>query len=243
MQWLRSAILVFLTYTLMGVMGIVGAPLVLWSRAWTVSWMKLYARGVFALSRWLCGLRVERRGPVPTGAAVIAAKHQSLLDVLILYEALPEPHFVMKRELVWAPVFGLYALRAGCIWIAREKRGEGKTMMRRLANQHKGSGQIVIYPQGTRVPPGEMRPYRRGAALAYESFGLPMVLAATNVGWFWPKRGILRHPGTAVLEFLETLPPGLPRTEVMRRVETGIEAASNRLGEEAAKQLGRDGGG
>ena len=238
MQWLRSAILVFLVYLLMAVMGLVGAPVVLWSRPWTVGWTKLYARCVFALSRWICGLRVEHRGPVPTGAVVVAAKHQSLLDVLMLHDALPEAHFVMKRELVWAPVFGLFALRAGSIWITREKRGEGQTMMRRLANQHKGSGQIVIYPQGTRVPPGEVRPYRRGAAMAYENFNLPLVLVATNVGWFWPKRGIMRRPGTAVVEFLETLPPGLPRAEVMVRMETEIEAASDRLGEEARKQLG-----
>ena len=238
MQLLRSLIQIFLVYLLMAVMGLIGAPVVLWSRAWTRSWMKLYARGAIVLTRWLCGLRVEWRGPVPSGAVVVAAKHQSLLDVLMMFAVLPEPHFVMKRELIWAPVLGLYALRAGSIWITREKRGEGKTMLRRLRNRHRGSGQIAIYPQGTRVPPGEVRPYRRGAAMAYESFGLPMVLAATNVGWFWPKRGILRHPGTAVLEFLETLPPGLPRDQVMHRMETAIEAASDRLGEEAAKQLG-----
>lgn len=240
MRWLRSALLVFLIYLLMAAMGLVGAPVVLWSRAWTRDWMKLYARGVFLLSRWLCGLRVELRGPVPAGAVVVAAKHQSLLDVLMLYAALPDPHFVMKRELVWAPVFGLYALRAGSIWITREKRGEGKSMLRRLENRHRGTGQIVIYPQGTRVPPGMVVPYRRGAAMAYRNFGLPMALAATNVGWFWPKKGILRRPGTAVLEFLETLPPGLPRADVMQRMETAIEAASNRLGEEAARQLGID---
>jgi len=243
MQLLRSAILVFLVYLLMAVMGIIGAPVVLWSQAWTRDWMKLYARCVFVLARWLCGLRVEWRGPVPSGAVVVASKHQSLLDVLMLMAALPEPHFVMKRSLIWAPFLGLYALRAGSIWITREKRGEGKTMLRRLENRHKGTGQIVIYPQGTRVPPGEVRPYRRGAAMAYRSFGLPMVLAATNVGWFWPKRSILRRPGTAVLEFLETLPPGLPGAEVMRRLETAIETASNRLGEEAARQLEEDGAG
>ena len=238
MQLLRSLILIFLVYLLMAAIGIIGAPVVLWSRAWTRGAMKFYARCVFVLARWLCGLRVEWRGPVPSGAVVVASKHQSFLDVLMLCTALPEPHFVMKRELIWAPVLGLYALRAGSIWITREKRGEGKTMLRRLENTHKGSGQIVIYPQGTRVPPGTVMPYRRGAAMAYRNFDLPMVLAATNVGWFWPKRGILRRPGTAVLEFLETLPPGLSRDEVMHRMETVIETASNRLGEEAAKQLG-----
>jgi 1-acyl-sn-glycerol-3-phosphate acyltransferase len=238
MQWLRSLVLVFLVYSLMGVMGIFGAPVVLWSRRWTRGWMKLYARSVFALARLICGLRVEWRGPRPTGAVVVASKHQSLLDVLMLFAVLPEPHFVMKRILVFAPVFGLYALRAGSIWIKRERRGESKVMLRRLRGSHRGTGQIVIYPQGTRVPPGEYRPYRRGAVLAYESFGLPMVLAATNVGWFWPKKGIRRRPGTAVLEFLSTLPPGLPRAEAMQRMEAEIEAASDRLGAEAARQLG-----
>jgi len=157
--------------------------------------------------------------------------------VLILFEALPEARFVMKRELVWAPVFGLYALRVGCIWIKREKRGEASTMMRRLQKNHTETGQIVIYPQGTRVPPGEHRPYRRGAAMAYAEFGLPMVLAATNVGWFWPKTGILRRPGTAVVEFLETLPPRLPGKRVMARMEEVIEAASDRLGDEARAML------
>ena len=67
-----------------------------------------------------------------------------------------------------------------------------------------------------------------------------MVLAATNVGWFWPKRSLIRHPGTAVVEFLDTLPPGLTRDEVSRRMEAGIEAGSDRLGEEAAAQLGSE---
>jgi 1-acyl-sn-glycerol-3-phosphate acyltransferase len=221
----------------MGLLGIAGAPVVLWSRKWTRAWMKTYARSVFWAARVLCGLNTEIRGPVPLGPAVVAAKHQSMLDVLILFNALPEARFVMKRELVWAPVFGLYALRVGCIWIKREKRGEGSTMMRRLQKNHTETGQIVIYPQGTRVPPGEHKPYRRGAWMAYAEFGLPMVLAATNVGWFWPKRGRVRGPGTAVVEFLETLPPQQPRNAVMERMEQVIEAASSRLGDEAQAEL------
>ena len=235
---LRCLLHALTVFVLMGVMGIAGAPVVLWRRRWTVWWMKLYIRWTLALSRLLCGIRTEVRGEVPTGAVVVAAKHQSLLDVLILFQVLPEPHFVMKRELVWAPVFGLYALRAGCIWIARDRRGQSEKMIRRLNRRWSGSGQIVIYPQGTRVPPGERRPYRRGAARLYEAFGLPMVLAATNAGWFWPRRGIIRRPGTAVVAFLETLPPGLAREALMARMEASVEAASERLGEEAARSLG-----
>ena len=238
MQWLRSAIHLVLIYGLMGLMGIVGAPLVLWSRAWTLRWMRLWTGAVFVLSRWLIGLRVEWRGPAPIEPVVVAAKHQSMLDVLMLFHVLPEPRFVMKRELVWAPIFGLYALRIGCIWVDRETRGEGKVMLERLERTEARRGQIVVYPQGTRVPPGTHKPYRRGAAKAYAMFGLPMVLAATNAGWFWPKKGMLKRPGTAVVEFLETLPPGLPRAEVMQRMEASIEAASDCLGAEAARALG-----
>ncbi|MDH3667338.1 MAG: 1-acyl-sn-glycerol-3-phosphate acyltransferase [Paracoccaceae bacterium] len=240
MLFLCSVAQNLVTYVTMAVMGIGGAPFVLWRRDWTIWWMKRYVDVVLGSARLLCGLRSEVRGPVPRGSVVVAAKHQSLMDVLILYRALPEPHFVMKRELLWAPVFGLYALRSGCIWVTREKRGQGKTMMRRLARQYRGTGQIVIYPQGTRVPPGEKRPYKRGAIMAYESFGLPMVLAATNVGWFWPKHSMLRHPGTAVIEFLETLPPGMPRDLASARMEQVIEAESDRLSAEAARALGRE---
>jgi len=238
MQLARSVIHAGLIYGLMGLMGLVGAPLVMWSRSWTLGWMRLWTGASFALTRWLCGLHVEWRGPVPTEPVVVAPKHQSMLDVLMLFHVLPEPRFVMKRELLWAPVFGLYALRIGCTWIDREKRGEGKVMLERLQKADASRGQIVIYPQGTRVAPGTHKPYRRGAAKAYEAFGLPMVLAATNAGWFWPKKGTLKRPGTAVVEFLETLPPGLPRGEVMRRMESSIEAASDRLGGEAARALG-----
>lgn len=238
MQWLRSAIHTVLIYGLMGLMGICGAPVVLWSRSWTLRWMKLWTGATFSLTRWLCGLRVEWRGPIPKTPVVVAAKHQSILDVLMLFHVLPEPRFVMKRELVWAPVFGLYALRVGCIWIRREKRGEGQTMMQRLERVQARTGQVVIYPQGTRVPPGSYKPYRRGAAMAYEAFGLPMALAATNVGWFWPKKGMVKRPGTAVVEFLGVLHPGLPRSDIMRQMEDAIEIASNRLGDEAACELG-----
>jgi len=239
MQWLLSLVQVGFVYGLMGAMGVVGGPIVLWSRAWTRAWMKAYVRIVFTATRLLCGLSVEVRGPVPSGGVIVASKHQSLLDVMLLLHALPEAHFVMKRSLVWAPVFGLYALRIGCIWIVRERRGEAGTMMRRLERGYSGTGQIVIYPQGTRVPPGERRPYRRGAVLAYGSFGLPMVLAATNTGCFWPKRGILRRPGTAVLEFLETIPPQQKQGEVLERMEAVIEEASDRLAEEARESLSR----
>ena len=101
-----------------------------------------------------------------------------------------------------------------------------------------GAGQIVIYPQGTRVAPGVKSRFKKGAIRAYHRFGLPMVLAATNTGVFWPRRGWAIRPGKAVVEFGETLPPGLPAAEALHRMEGGIERESEELEDEAVKTFG-----
>lgn len=228
--WAGSLAYLVLGYGLMLTMGVIGLPLLVSTHA-TRAWQKLYIRLAFAMLRAFCGLRVEIRGEVPDGDVVIAAKHQSLLDVLALYRALPEPRFVMKRELLWAPVFGLYARRTGAVPI--DRRG-GKGTADRLVEAFSGvGGQIVIYPQGTRVAPGAKMPYKRGAAHLQAALGRPLVLAATNAGWFWPRRGVLRRPGVAVIEFLERPEPGLPVEAAQGLIEARIEAASDRLGREA----------
>ena len=87
-------------------------------------------------------------------------------------------------------------------------------------------GQMVIYPQGTRVAPGEALPYKMGTGLLYDQLGQTCVPAATNVGLFWPKRGILRRPGLAVMQFLPAIAPGLPIPTFMKEMEASVETAS-----------------
>lgn len=236
--WLRGVLFQTLAYAGMAVMGIGGAPVVLWSQAWTRAWCRLYCHYVLFLARHICGLKAEVRGPVPHGPCVVAAKHQSMLDVFMIYAAMPQARFIMKRELVRVPVFGLYATRVGCIAVDREAKGAGDKMLEDLSREAGGVGQIVIYPQGTRVAPGRAMRYKKGAIRAYQRFGLPMVLAATNTGVFWPRRGWAVHPGTAVVEFGETLPAGLRASEVGRRMEDGIERESSRLEDAGAKASG-----
>lgn len=237
MNWLRHCVFVVTIYGLMGVMGIVGLPFIIWSRDLCYWWMRLYARAALATARVLCGIRAEVRGPVPTSPVVVASKHQSLLDVFLIFASLPRPKFVMKRSLLYVPVFGLYTWRIGTVAIDREARGQGAKVLREVSAQQHESGQIVIYPQGTRVPPGVEAPYRRGAAMLYRQLGLPMVLAATNAGVFWPKHGAIRGPGTLVVEYLCTVPPGLSGPEAMARMEAEIEPASTRLAEEARRGM------
>lgn len=236
---LRTLIFSVWLYGLMGVMGLIFAPLALWSREGAYFAIGLYLRCVFWGLQFFCGLRAETRGPVPAGDVLIACKHQSFLDILILMRALPRAKFVMKRSLVWAPFLGFYALRIGASPV---RRGRGwasvEELMREVEKRRALDGQLVIFPQGTRTAPGAAAPYKPGSHLLYRSFNLPCVPAAANTGHFWPRRGFPIKPGLAVIEFLEPLPQGLGAQEFLSRLEALIEPASARLSEEARARFG-----
>ncbi|MEM9148270.1 MAG: lysophospholipid acyltransferase family protein, partial [Pseudomonadota bacterium] len=184
----------------------------------------------FWLLRWICGIRLEIRGPVPTGRVVVAAKHQSMLDVLMLYNALPEARFVMKRELARAPVFGFYAQRTGAVPVDRS--GRGGAIEGLVSAFAKAPGQVVVYPQGTRVAPDAEAPYRKGVAVIARALEAPIVLVATNAGQVWPRRGLAKHPGMAVVEFLETLPAPTDIDPTLAAIEARVEPASRALATE-----------
>jgi 1-acyl-sn-glycerol-3-phosphate acyltransferase len=227
---LRSLLFDAALYALMGVMGILCAPLALWSVDGAYWVMKTYCRLVFAMLRGICGLQVEIRGPVPAGEVIVCAKHQSFLDIMMLVHALPRPKFIMKKELRWAPILGLYALRIGSTPVARGARSKAmKDMVAHAERSAREPRQLVIYPQGTRVMPGARLPFKIGAGVLYERLGNPCVPAATNAGVFWARRSPYRRPGTAVVEFFPPIGPGLAVPEFMARIEEVIETNSDRL--------------
>lgn len=230
MRWLVSLVFVIQIYAAMVVLGIVFLPWAAISPQGARAACKTYCRWVIWSARWMVGITAEVRGLVPQGEVLLAAKHQSFFDILILFNALPAAKFIMKREILWTPVIGLYAWRIGCVPVNRGKRGQAIAKM--VADVDKGRaepGQLVIYSQGTRIAPGVRAPYKIGTGVLYEQLGQPCVPAATNVGLVWPRRGILRHRGLAVVEFLDPIPPGLPRDQFMTLLENRVETASNRL--------------
>ena len=172
MLLLRSLLFDFLMYALMLVMGILCAPLAIWSVDGAYWSCRAYARAVLWLARLICGLRSEVRGMPPTDDVIVCSKHQSFLDILILVTALPRFRFIMKRELRWAPIIGLYALRIGSTPVARGKKGAAmRDMVSHAQNRDdEQPGQLIIYPQGTRVLPGVKAPYKVGAGVLYERF-------------------------------------------------------------------------
>lgn len=235
---LRAWIFIIAMYGLLLGMGLVAMPSSALSRRAAIGWAKRYCRWVFRMLWVLCRIDVETRGAVPDYPCIVASKHQSFLDVMMLTAALPNPRFVMKRSLLWVPVLGFYARRIGCIAIDRSAGGEAvRAMIAGVGAWPGGTGQLVIFPQGTRVAPGARVPFRGGVLKLYTAFRLPVVVAAVNTGWFWPRVGTRRTPGTAVLEFLETVPPGEPAAPLLRRIETEMETASDRLAAEAAAEI------
>ncbi|MGJ4993820.1 lysophospholipid acyltransferase family protein [Bradyrhizobium sp. HKCCYLS3077] len=184
------------------------------------------------LMRAICNIRVEYRGveKIPKGPLIVAAKHQSMWETISLLHFFDAPFFVLKRELLRIPLFGQYLLKANMIAIDRSSGARAlKQVMRRAAEEVKYGRQFVIFPEGTRRPAGAPPDYKGGVGLIYTDCGVPCLPVALNSGLFWPRRTFLRYPGTLVVEFLDPLPPGLPRDEFMTRLQTMIEEATGRL--------------
>lgn len=234
MRWIMSAVFVFQMYLAMVFLGVVFfVPALVSSKAARFA-CKTYCAWVRFTAALLVGLRSELRGPVPQGEVLVAAKHQSFFDIIVIFHALPSARFIMKRELLWTPFIGLYGYRIGCIPVNRGKRGAAiSKMLADVETRTADPGQLVIYPQGTRIAPGVKAPYKVGSAALYEQMGQACVPVATNVGVFWPKRGVYRKPGLAVVEFLPEIAPGLSKSDFLSRLERDIEGASNRLMREA----------
>jgi 1-acyl-sn-glycerol-3-phosphate acyltransferase len=233
-QWLRSALFVGQMYLMMAVFALIFTPFALVSRRWVFHAVHSYCHWVRWTARWMVGLRSEIRGEVPSDEVLIASKHQSFFDIILIVSVTPRPKFIMKSSLKWAPILGWYALRIGCIPVDRGRRAEAiRQMMRGVKEGRQQPGQLIIYPQGTRVAPGVEKPYKIGAGVLYAELGQDCVPAATNVGVFWPRTGIYRTPGLAVVEFLPRIPAGMETGAFMARLEEEIEDASDRLMDEA----------
>ncbi len=236
-QWIRSLIFMIVIYVWMLILGIVYLPYAIFTKQGALRACKTYARSTMWLARWMVGIRCEVRGTVPTGEVVIGAKHQSFLDIIMIFDAIPHGKFIMKRELLWTPVIGMYARRLGCIPVNRGKKGAAVAkMVKDVAKEFAEPGQLVIYPQGTRVAPGVSKPYKVGTAILYSGLGFPCVPVATNAGVFWPRTGILRKPGLAIVDFLDPIEPGVERDAFLNRLENVIETRSNAL----MKEVGFD---
>jgi 1-acyl-sn-glycerol-3-phosphate acyltransferase len=226
-------ILFFVTTTLFVV---IGSPLLLAPRSWAMATLKVHSRFELFLLRTIVGTDMQVRGAekLPQGACLVASKHQSAWETFALIPVFRDPALLMKRELFWIPFHGWFSHKFEMIPVDRDKGPAALRNMLREAKSRVADGrEIIIFPEGTRKSPGAAPDYKTGIALLYEALKVPCVPVALNSGLFWPRRSITRKPGTIIVEILDSIPPGLAKTEFLSRLQTAIEEASNRLLAEA----------
>ncbi|WP_417244014.1 lysophospholipid acyltransferase family protein [Celeribacter sp.] len=233
-QWLLSLIFVIQMYVMLVVLAIFYTPLTMINREYAFSAIHAYCNWVRFSARIIVGLRSEIRGEVPTDEVIVASKHQSFFDIIMITSALPRPKFIMKKQITMTPIVGYYAKRIGCVAVDRGKRGAAiKRMVADVKSGATQAGQLIIFPQGTRVGAGEQKPYKVGTGVLYEQTGQACVPAATNVGVFWKRHGIYRGRGLAVVEFLPRIEQGLAIPAFMAQLEETVEVSSDALMAEA----------
>jgi len=235
---IRSLLFAAAFYIVTAGMVVFGSFLMLGPRSWAMAALALHGRICVWLLRVICGTKVEVRGreKLPAGAALVAAKHQSAWDTFALVPLTHDPAMIMKRELMWIPFYGWFSVKFQMIFVRREAGPSALRRMVRDAKDRAAQGRhIVLFPEGTRRAPGAPPDYKSGVTMLYEQLGVPCCPVALNSGLYWPRRSFMRYPGTIIVEFLDPIPPGLPRKEFIARLQDAIETASARLVAEAAE--------
>ena len=176
---------------------------------------------------YICKIKVEVRGKenLPERPFIVASKHQSALETIMFYTVFSDIVFILKKELLFLPIYGIYLARMGMITIDRKGGASSIKKMLKDAKKALNLGRtLIIYPEGTRGRVGEKIPYKPGVAAIYLHTHKMVVPLALNSGEFWPKGSFLKYPGTCVFEIKPPLPANLPKDEFMERLEQAIEA-------------------
>ena len=216
---------------------VLGSWLLLVPRSWAMEGMRQHSLVSLWLLKVICGLKLEVRGRenLPQGPCLVVSKHQSAWDTFGLVQLFGDPAVVLKEELKWIPLYGWFCVKFEHILVRRNKAAAALKAMIKDARARAAAGrEIIIFPEGTRTTPGAAPDYKTGYIALYEGLKLPAVPVALNSGLYWPRRSLMRYPGTIIVEFLPPLPAGLPRAEFKSQIENAIETASRRLIKEAA---------
>ena len=226
---IRSAGFVAVQLTATLVIGIVCLPSLVSERA-VRRVAKLWLRVMAWDCWWIAGLRWRLSGQetIPEGPVLYAMKHQSAWETLILAVLLKQPAFVLKKELLSLPLFGMYLAKSGMIAIDRQAGASALKQMVTEAQRAIAAGRsVVIFPEGTRTRPGESRRYHPGVFALYRGLGVPVIPVALNSGLFWSK--FTKRPGIVDVAFLPAVEDGQDRRAFLSGLENTIETETRRL--------------
>jgi 1-acyl-sn-glycerol-3-phosphate acyltransferase len=232
MTMIRSILfnLLFWIWTTIVVLGFL--PTLLGSQRWALRAQNVWAAGGEWLLHHVVGIRWRERGRenLPEGPVIVACKHQSAYETIVMQQLLRDPAIVLKRELLNIPFYGWYAQRMGMIPIDRGKSSAALRSMMRAADTAVAQGRpILIFPEGTRAAPGTPTRYHPGVAGLYKHLNLPVVPVALDSGLLWGRNSLRKRAGTVTFQYLPPIAPGLDRRAFMAELETRIESATAAL--------------
>ncbi|WP_426041925.1 lysophospholipid acyltransferase family protein [Brevundimonas sp. TWP2-3-4b1] len=231
MKSLRTFLFVVWFYLSMAAVAVGLSPALLMGHRQAMGVVHIWARTALWGYRWIAGVKVQTLGRehLPTGGALVASKHQGLLDFVALIAVLPDPCFVLKKELTHMPFLGWFGVKTRMIAVDRDGHAKALKDMVRQARERIAEGrQVIIFPEGTRAEVGAVPEYKPGIAALYRDLEVSCIPVATDSGVWWPAEGSIPQ-GVATFEFLEPIPAGLKRAPFMEELEGRIESASKAL--------------
>lgn len=233
MNILRASLFNILFYGVTVVLAVLYLPLLLFPCGIMRFFAKLWARLTLWLAHYICGIRMVVEGQEHNlkGPAIFAAKHQSAFETIALTALLDKPAFVLKKELLYIPLFGLYLAKVGCVPIDRKAGASAIKQMVKAAKEKLDKGHsIVIFAEGTRTSPDNENPvYHPGVAALYSQLGAPLVPVALNSGLCWGRKAVWKKPGIVTIRFLPAILQGVDRKAFMAELKQQIEQHSAEL--------------
>ena len=227
MLLLRSLIFNIFLYTGIVAVFLIALPSLILPAKFTLLFGKLLGHYVILIVRLLLNTKVEVKGinNIPTTEKYfVASAHQSMFETFALQAVIDYPVFILKKELLKIPLFGLYLKKIKSIEIVRDTTTKDNlSFFDKVATIIKNENRpLLIFPQGTRVEAREQIPFKKGVGRIYEALNISCVPIALNSGNVWPKKGIIKYPGKITISLMEPIKPGLSRDDFIKTLENKI---------------------
>jgi 1-acyl-sn-glycerol-3-phosphate acyltransferase len=227
MLLLRSFLFNFFLYLGIVIVFLIALPSLFLPAKFTLLFGKFLGHYVIFIVRFFLNTEIEVKGikNIPKEEKYfVASAHQSMFETFALQAVLDYPVFILKKELLKIPLFGLYLKKIKSIAIVRDTTTrDNLNFFDKIATSIKNDNRpLLIFPQGTRVKTDEKVPFKKGVGKIYETLNISCVPIALNSGNVWPKKGIIKYPGKITISLLEPIKPGLSRNEFIENLENKI---------------------
>jgi 1-acyl-sn-glycerol-3-phosphate acyltransferase len=224
---LRSLLFNLFLYTGIIVVFVIAIPSLFLPTKFTLLFGKILGHYVIFIVRFFLNTKVEIKGidNIPkTEKYFVASAHQSMFETFALQAVLNYPVFILKRELLKIPLFGLYLKKIKSIEIVRDKTTKDNlNFFEKVSTIVKSENRpLLIFPQGTRTKIDEVVPFKKGVGRIYEALNISCIPIALNSGVVWPKKGMFKYPGKITISLLEPIKPGLSRDDFIQNLENKI---------------------